>query len=66
MIITCSVIIEIEGTRLNDVKLVQSYFSEYLRIQGYDVLSILNDNTILVLIPSSIVKGIIRMFTIPT
>lgn len=46
-----SVIIEIEGTRLNDVKLIQSYFSEYLRIQGYDVLSILNDNTILVLIP---------------
>lgn len=46
-----SAILEAEDTSESDVKLIQSYFNEYLRIQGYDVISILNGNLILTLIP---------------
>ncbi|NLB89500.1 MAG: PucR family transcriptional regulator [Syntrophomonadaceae bacterium] len=45
------VIIEVEATSTNDMKMIQSYFVEYLRVQGYDVLSILNEDLILTLIP---------------
>lgn len=46
-----SLIIQAEDTDGSDAKLIQSYFNEYLRIQGYDVLSILNNDLLLTLIP---------------